>query len=458
MNLADAIIYNHPTHVERFLKDGADVNEIDDYGFTPLIEAAIANNLTMAQLLLNHGAKVNEPDVTGGTALHWATENYNLPLCGLLLKQGANPNAYTRYGQPPLVKPLLRRQQDLKELLYRHGADLTFAKDYINTKLIGHRFELVGRVDILDSAGKFIEVDFEGFILEFTLNIILDSLLHFKNNFTARNLRNHFHYMQRVIDAFVNAAELIKYQQYMIKIREHKQRIETLLNQELLLLPMGCEGHAITFIKYGNLLAKCDRGENSLHEPSVIIYKIHNIKACTAEFFQYLLYQKHSRDFIDSEIKQTLSLTPIASIPLSSQISGNCSWANVEAAIPTITFMLLLKEKKQIRGEGLQDFVMGILHQWREWDKDRALHECVENFYSATPARKASIAATLAAVLFQKCRFNSPEDFSKINKIVAALSVREYKYILESYRKIYAEEFKTPAGRNLLEILDIAGQ
>lgn len=459
MNLADEIIYNRPTNVERLLKRGADVNEIDDYGFTPLIEAAIANNENMAELLITHGAKVNEPDVTGGTALHWGVENNNLSLCRLLLKQGANPNAYTNYGQPILVKPLLRRQQDLKELLYQHGANLTFARDYINTKLMGHRFELLGRVDILNSAGKFIEIDFEGFILEFTLNIILDSLLHFTNNFAARNLRNHFHTMQQVIDAFATAAELVKYQQYMVKITEHKERINALLNQELLLLPIGSQGHAVTFIKFGNFLAKCDRGENSLHEPSVIIYKVRNQKAFTTEFFKFLLYQKHDKDFVNSEIKQMLSLEAIANIPLSSQISGNCSWANIEAAIPTIIFMLLLKERKQPRGQELQDFVIAVLNQWREWDKDRALHESVENFYCATPARKASIAAVLAAVLFQKCRFDVPEDFPKINKIVAVLSSsKEYNYILEGYRKIYTEEFKTIAGKNLLEILDIAGQ
>src|SRR5262249_24160885 len=158
--------------------------------------------------------------------------------------------------QPVLVQPLLRHQQNLKELLYRHGADLKFAQDYINTKLIGHRFELVGRVDIVDHNNTFIELDFEGFILEFTLGVIQDSLLQFKNNFAARNLRSHFIELQTVIETFAIASELIKYQQHLVNIDSQSQRIATIAQRELLLLPVGFEGHAITFMKCGNLFAK----------------------------------------------------------------------------------------------------------------------------------------------------------------------------------------------------------
>lgn len=459
MSLANAIIYNHKDVVETLLNKGAGVNETDEYGYTPLIEAAIANHTDIAELLLKNGAKVNETDVIGSTALHWAVENYNLPLCKLLLKHHADPNAYTKYGQSVLVKPLLRRQHDLKELLYQYGADLKFAQDYINAKLLAHRFELRGRVDIIDNKEKFIEIDMEGFVLEFTLAVVLDSLLHFKNNFAARNLRDHLSLLQKIIDAFVTAAELIKYQQYLIKIDQHKERITNLIkNTQPLLIPLGCQGHAITFINYGNLWAKCDRGENSQREPTVIIYKIHNQKALNTEFIKTLLYKKHHRDFINHVIPEVLALEPIANLPISPQITGNCSWANVEAAMPTILFMLLIKNK--IEEEKIQeytDFVMSIFNQWRDWDKDRALHDCVENFYSADPARKATIASLLAAVLFQTCQYHRDDDLARINKILSVFAnAKEYKYILQSYLKIYTEEFKTEAGNNLLQILDIA--
>lgn len=458
--LADAIIYNETEKVEALLKKGADVNELDPYGYTPLIEAAIANNLSMAQLLLQHRAKINGTDLLGSTALFWAAENNNIPLSKLLLANGADANAYTTYGQPVLVKPLMRRQHDLKELLYQHGASLTFAQDYIQTKLLGHRFELKGRNNILDHKGKFIEIDLEGFILEFTLAIILDSLSQFKNNFAARGMRDYFDDIQAIIDAFNVAGELIKYQQYMIDLNKYHERIDKIIeHSELLLIPMGYEGHAITFIKLGNLWAKCDRGENSKTEPAVSISRIRNPHAPNKDFIKFLLYKKHNRRFVNQEINKMLDLEPLTTLPLSSQITGNCSWANIEASIPTMFFMLLFNNKKSsARISELSEKAMAFYFQWREWDKDRALHETIENFYFASPARKACIAALLAAVLFQTCRYDHDKDLPRINKILAIFSsFKEYTYILKSYLKIYTQEHKTNLGNNLVQILDIAG-
>lgn len=455
MILSDEILANSKTHVLQLLQAGEDVNKIDIYGYTPLIEAAIANNTEMVKLLLEHRAELNKPDLTGGTALHWAVENNNPDLCHLLLKHGADPNAYTHYSQAVLVQPLLRRQQNLKELLYRYGADLKFAQDYINTKLIGHRFELTGRVDIVDHKGKFIEVDLEGFVLEFTISVIQDSLVHFKNNFSARNLRSHFTELQTVIDAFIDASELIKYQQYMTDLAEHKTRIETLANKEALILPVGFEGHAISFVKYGNLFAKCDRGENSLHNPSVGIYKIHNPEIFDSAFVQFLLYKKHDRYFMTKGIFQTLQLELVTDLALTSQLTGNCSWANIEAAIPSLLLMLWLHPNLHRGAEDVRyykELVMAIYRQWLEWDKDWALHQCVESFYDAAPARKASKASLLAAVLFQTCRYTVPEALVRANKILAVLGTPDYEYVLESYLKIYKN---TELGRNLLELIDL---
>lgn len=459
MNLANEIIYQRIENVKQLLAEKADVNEIDDYGYTPLIEAAIVNNVEIATLLLKQGAKINATDLVGSTALHWAVENNNLALCQLLLEHGANANAYTSYSQPVLVKPLLRRQNELKELLYRYHADLKFAQDYIYTKLLGHRYELLGRVDIIDPSGKFIEVGFEGFILEFTISVVLDSLMQFKNNFAARNLRPYFDDLHHVIDSYLVANELVKYQQYLVKVDAHEEQINNLLQNELLLMPIGYEGHAITLIRYKDLFAYCDRGEYSLTHPSVTIYKVQNKRALTRDFFKYLLYQKQNKDFMQQGIIQELGLIPIASLPLSSQVSGNCSWANVEAALPAMLWMLWFEHNKLSPAQASEheQVVLNIYQQWQEWDKERALHECIENFYSASPARKASIAASLAAVLFQRCHFDNLADLPKINKIMPILSLPEYNYILKSYIKIYAEQAKTAPGNNLLQLLDLAG-
>ena len=461
MSLANAILRNQTQAVQKMLDSGEDANEIDEYGFTPLIETAIANNTEMANLLIAHNAKVNEPDVTGNTALHWAAENNNIALARLLLEHGADANAYNRTAQPVLLKPLLRNQQDMKQLLYEHNAKLEFTQDYLNTKLLGHKFELSGRVDIVDPFGKFIEMDYEGFIIEFSCHLMHDSLQYYRKNFAARDVRPHFKLLNRIINAFNIASELIQYQQYMIDINRHLHRIKKLLNNNLLLLPVGYEGHAITFIRYKNLFARCDRGEEGRKDFSVIIYKVNKPKQLNKNFYQNLLYKKHSADSINNKIKDILGLEYIDRLPIESQVAGNCSWANLEAAIPTIYFMLSYIDKKTTDRESIirqKEAAMYVYKSWLEWDKDFALNKTINSFNSASPARKASIAAVLAAVLFQTCEYKNPNDQKRATKILDILSTPSYRYVLDSYITIYSESAKTDAGQNLLQLLDIYGR
>jgi hypothetical protein len=453
--LTDAILKGTHADVERMIAQGADIHQLDMYGFTPLIEAAIANRLDIADLLIKNGADVKQKDMTGGTALQWAVENYNMQMCYMFLKRGADPNAYTRFSQPLLVFPLLRRQHDLKEMLYRAGADLKFAQDYINAKLLGHRFELTGRVDIVDNKNTFIEMDFAGFILEFTVGIMQDSLVYFRNNFSSRNLRQHFYSLQIVIDAFEMAAEMLTYQQHLIDINNYQDRINFFASQENLLLPVGYEGHAITFIKCGQLFAKCDRGENSLTHPSVQIYKLGNPRAYHSIFIKNLVYKIQNTAYVTEGIEQALGLEPMVELPMPSQLTGNCSWANVEAVIPTFLLMQWINQnpKEALKHiEAYQNAALEIYKQWLNWDKDWALHQCIESFYNASPARKASKAAILAAVLFQTCRFHTQEDTERSNKILSIFSAPEYQYVLNAYLKVYGE---TKVGKNLIELLDL---
>lgn len=95
--------------------------------------------------ITKNGAKTDPLDVSGQSALHWAIDNDNQELIELLIQhKRADPNLYTDDGQPPLFKPILRKNRLLRDFLIKAGADINFANDYINAKLIGHRFELKG--------------------------------------------------------------------------------------------------------------------------------------------------------------------------------------------------------------------------------------------------------------------------------------------------------------------------
>lgn len=453
MTIANDIISHRMPEFEAYIRAGDSLDDIDEYGFTPLIECAITRQPKIAEELLKHKVDVNKSDVTGRTPLHWAVDNEDLELSRLLLKYGANPNAYTTSGLCVLVYPVLRGQDTLKNLLYHHGAKLDFALDFINAKLIGHRYELKGDVDIVNAENEFIELDYEGFILEFTVAIIKDSLRRFISSYSTRHLRDYFPYIHTIMDAFSDAETLLQLQHKQVLSDADRRRQLQILNASLLILPAASRGHALSFIRCGQWWAKIDRGENSLQEGSVNIYRISKPETITLSFLDNFLYKKQRRSYFHEVINRQLGLIPVWKMPISSQISGNCSWANVQAVVPVAYAML----QNQQTGHFDSKEAMDLYDKLVEWDKDRALDESIQRFYLANPLRKASIAAMLGGILFQSCDNRNKQHLERAEKILKILTLPDYYYILTSYLNEYCVKRLTKRGNNLLKILDDCG-
>lgn len=457
MTFSKQIIFGADADVADALAKGVEINVVDEYGYTPLIQTAIVNSISKAEMLLKAGAEIDFTDLTTRTALHWAASNGNYEMCKLLLHYGANSNHYTNAGQPVLVMPFLRKQKNLQKLLVNHGAKLSFAQDFINAKLLGHRFELEGRVDIIDQHGTFIEVELEGFYLEFSLEIVAQSLRDFRVNFGGKHLRKYFTKVDRAANALQAAIELIKYQHYLIDVDKYAKRIDALLAFEPLVVPVSFGGHAITFVKMGDWLIRCDRGEFGRKNGTVILYFMRNAHLFSKSFIKELLYKRQYPQFIDSGLIRQLGLEPKWKLPLSEQKAGNCSWANVEAVIPAIMFLLLLEEQGSSNIASFQEAVMHFYNEWVEWDRNRELHFCLESFHESNPARKASKAALLAAILFQACHYDRLKDQQKVAKILPILTLPDYKYILKSYVQVFGKEKQNEYMDNLRNFLDDFG-
>lgn len=453
MTIANDIISHRMPDFDGYLRAGETLDDIDEYGFTPLIECAITRQVKIAEELLKRKVDVNKPDVSGRTPLHWAVDNNDLEQARLLLAYGADPNAYTRNGLSVLVYPVLRSQDPLKNLLYHHGAKLDFALDFINAKLIGHRFELQGDVDIVNAQGVFTELDYEGFILEFTVAVVNDSLRRFISSYSTRHLREYFSLIHTIMDAFTDAAELLHYQHQSMLNKKELDRIAELLKSPMLILPAASRGHALCFIRYHQWWVKIDRGENSLKEGSVNLYKMTRPEMLTVSFIQEFIYKKQNRRYFHHVINQQLGLMPLAQMPISSQISGNCSWANVQAVIPAAYALQELKTPEEFNSE----HALNLYHEWIEWDKDRALDECVQRFYLAGRERKASIASILGGILFQACNHGNSKHVERAEKILNILALPDYYYILNSYLEEYCVKRLTRKGNNLLKLLDDCG-
>lgn len=452
--LSDLILQENIDQVQLLLRRGADVNALDEYGFTPLIESAIVDNSEIAKLLLESGAQANGQDVTGGTPLHWATENNNLVLAKLLLDAKADPNLSNFAGQSPLVMPILREHTTMRQLLLQYGADIVFAQDYINAKLAGHSFELMGAAHIVNPKNQLIDVDYEGFFLEVTLGLVAHSLSQFQNHFAARKLRRYAgiaQFIQRTLD---NALSLVRYQQYRVDLKRHRKDIASLLQHDPLLIPIGYEGHAITFITTNNIWVKCDRREDSRLYDNVMLYYIDHPENLTTEFLNTLIYEKQTSEFINHELDQILGLRPFTEIKVEAQISGNCSWANVEATIPALFFLILLKvNPDHSMISKYKSISLDYFHQWRAWNKERILQFSVQRFRESDFLRKVSHAEILAAILFQRYNADAGANINQVELIINLLLNSPYEYILKNYLAVYYYDNYTEEGRRFFDLL-----
>lgn len=456
--LAQAIIQRQYAVVNQYLNSGGEVNTIDEYGFTPLIETAIVNDINLTKLLLEFGADPNQEDLIGGTALHWAVENSNLEMSRLLLSKGANPNASNNNGEPIMVKPILRNQTDLKLLLYENDVSAAFAMDFINAKLVGHRYDMRGSVDIVNPEGRFVEVGMEGFFLEFSLNLVRYSLEQYTQNYAARKSQQDFPILSACISALATAGKLIQFQQYQTDLSQHQVAIDEFLDRELLIIPSNFDGHAITFIIYKDILIKCDRRKINETLNGINVFRMRKPQNMTKTIMRKLIFEKKSENFIEKGLARELDLELKVRVLMAPQMSGNCSWANVVACVPAIYY--LLTDGVELKSNnGFVDLghpALELYQHWRDWDRLRALQYFIKEFANADKKRRASIASLLGTVLFQRFDADNPQQAETARRIIKVLKTPGYEYVLRTYLDYYYKTKRTKAGLNLKKLIDNA--
>jgi ankyrin repeat protein len=84
------------------IEKGADVNEEEKTGRTPLFSAAYYGPLNLVQTLVAQGADINHADRSGYTPLHSAAAGFQKDIAAYLIEQGAAPDARNSKGVTPL--------------------------------------------------------------------------------------------------------------------------------------------------------------------------------------------------------------------------------------------------------------------------------------------------------------------------------------------------------------------
>lgn len=111
--------------LELLVRRGADVNQANQWGWTPLMAAASNGQIDAARILLEHGAKLEARNANGGTALMVAAGNGYADTVRFLIQQGARLNSKTGQGFTALIfAAYYTDSSDTIRVLIESGANL----------------------------------------------------------------------------------------------------------------------------------------------------------------------------------------------------------------------------------------------------------------------------------------------------------------------------------------------
>ncbi|XP_012144276.1 uncharacterized protein LOC100882592 isoform X1 [Megachile rotundata] len=134
---------NHPTVLDIIKKieainfglklQGSETSEIIGYLQKNINIAASNGNIQIVRNLLKNGADVNDKDSEGRTPLHYAVSNEHLDVVNILLENGADVTQVTNKGNTPLHTAASKNNKEIIEVLLQHVSRNKLI-DFINAK------------------------------------------------------------------------------------------------------------------------------------------------------------------------------------------------------------------------------------------------------------------------------------------------------------------------------------
>jgi hypothetical protein len=125
--LIGALLHNDVADAKRLIEHGADPNEGQFGGLSPLLLAIVRQDVELVRLMAARGADLTFRDRSGSTALMWAVfnETGDATLVEELLRRGADPLATNLAGESALAWAMRRGDTPAVAALRRAGASST---------------------------------------------------------------------------------------------------------------------------------------------------------------------------------------------------------------------------------------------------------------------------------------------------------------------------------------------
>ena len=123
--LIEAVLMGNRTAVENFLALGADPNESEADGTTPLMRAVHGRDPAIAELLIDAGANVNARNSYGVSALYIAARAGDPVATRMLLAAGADANTALPAGETVLMTAAKAGNPDVVRALLTGGTNVS---------------------------------------------------------------------------------------------------------------------------------------------------------------------------------------------------------------------------------------------------------------------------------------------------------------------------------------------
>eukprot|EP00833_Pecoramyces_ruminatium_P003156 jgi/Orpsp1_1/1177188/evm.model.c7180000060509.1 len=122
--------------MELLLNHGANANDKNRSGVTPIMIACSKNQQDIVEMLINHGANIHDTSSLNLTPLIFACQNDNVEIVDLLVSRGANINHQDENGSTPLIHAIRERNLNIIRYFIQHGADINVRDHSNQTPLI----------------------------------------------------------------------------------------------------------------------------------------------------------------------------------------------------------------------------------------------------------------------------------------------------------------------------------